>query len=86
MTILPTRQIGNTEVTAMGYGAMGIAAFYGAAESDEERLKVSLDSSGAFVQAELDSLKFFDGLYESGCTNWDTADCYNDSERIIGQW
>ena len=38
---LPTRKIGNTDVSAVGYGAMGIAAFYGQVQSDEERLKVS---------------------------------------------
>ena len=37
---LPTRKIGNTDVTAIGYGAMGIAAFYGQVQSDEERFKV----------------------------------------------
>jgi hypothetical protein len=37
---LPTRKIGNDEVTAIGWGAMGISAFYGSVESDEERLKV----------------------------------------------
>ncbi len=38
---LPTRKIGKDEVTAIGYGAMGIATFYGTVGSDEERLKVS---------------------------------------------
>ncbi|KAF4563680.1 hypothetical protein EYR36_002918 [Pleurotus pulmonarius] len=37
---LPTRKIGLSEVSAIGFGAMGIAAFYGATESDEERFKV----------------------------------------------
>ena len=37
---LPTRRIGTEDVTAIGYGAMGIAAFYGSVDSDEERLKV----------------------------------------------
>lgn len=40
MATLPTRKIGQDEVTAIGYGAMGIAAFYGTVDSDEERLKV----------------------------------------------
>ena len=35
-----TRKIGNDTVTAIGYGAMGIAAFYGAIQPDEERLAV----------------------------------------------
>ncbi|KAL0957972.1 hypothetical protein HGRIS_000149 [Hohenbuehelia grisea] len=40
MTSFPTRKIGNDNVSAIGFGAMGISAFYGAVESDEERLKV----------------------------------------------
>ncbi|TFK49236.1 Aldo/keto reductase [Heliocybe sulcata] len=65
---LPTRKIGNDAVTAIGYGAMGIAAFYGKVAPDEERLK------------------FLDELYASGCTNWDTANIYMDSEELIGKW
>ncbi|VDC05602.1 unnamed protein product [Peniophora sp. CBMAI 1063] len=65
---LPTRKIGNTDVTAIGYGAMGIAAFYGQVQNDEERFKM------------------LDAVYESGCTNWDTADVYNDSEELLGKW
>lgn len=38
---LPTRKIGNTSVTAIGYGAMGLSAFYGKPSPDEERFKVS---------------------------------------------
>ncbi|KAF4623434.1 hypothetical protein D9613_002342 [Agrocybe pediades] len=37
---LPTRKIGNDNVTAIGFGLMGLSAFYGAIESDEERFKV----------------------------------------------
>ncbi|KAI9062200.1 Aldo/keto reductase [Trametes sanguinea] len=37
---LPTRKIGQDDVTAIGYGAMGIAAFYGPRLPDEERLKI----------------------------------------------
>lgn len=40
MPSLPTRKIGDTDVTAIGYGAMGISALYGPIDSDEERLKV----------------------------------------------
>ncbi|KAF4580448.1 hypothetical protein EYR40_003164 [Pleurotus pulmonarius] len=36
----PTRKIGSSDVSAIGFGAMGIAAFYGATEPDEERFKV----------------------------------------------
>ncbi|KAI0777386.1 Aldo/keto reductase [Trametes elegans] len=65
---LPTRKIGDANVTAIGYGAMGIAAAYGDKLPDEERFK------------------FLDTLYELGCTNWDTADIYMDSEDLIGNW
>jgi len=39
---LPTRQLGKNgpQVTALGFGAMGLSAFYGTVESDEERFKV----------------------------------------------
>ena len=39
---LPTRQLGKNgpQVTALGFGAMGLSAFYGAPASDEERFKI----------------------------------------------
>ncbi|KAI9841660.1 MAG: hypothetical protein M1837_000454, partial [Sclerophora amabilis] len=42
MPQLPTRQLGKNgpQVTALGFGAMGLSAFYGQAESDEERFKI----------------------------------------------
>jgi hypothetical protein len=40
---LPTRKIGKDDVTATGFGLMGLSAFYGAIESDEERFKVRRD-------------------------------------------
>ncbi|KAG8742624.1 hypothetical protein FRC10_001173 [Ceratobasidium sp. 414] len=68
---IPTRRIGNDDVSAIGFGAMGIGNFgYGTElnQDDETRFKV------------------FDRLLELGCTNWDTADVYNDSEDLIGKW
>ncbi|OBZ77664.1 Aldo-keto reductase yakc [NADP(+)] [Grifola frondosa] len=65
---LPTRKIGNANVTAIGFGAMGISAYYGRPMSDEE------------------GLKLLDAVYESGCTNWDTSDVYNDNELLLGKW
>ncbi|KAJ7659143.1 NADP-dependent oxidoreductase domain-containing protein [Mycena polygramma] len=41
-----TRKIGNSTFPGIGFGAMGIATFYGAGESDEERFKV-LDAAHA---------------------------------------
>ena len=38
---LPTRKIGDAEVTAIGFGGMGLSAFYGKPLPDEERFKVS---------------------------------------------
>lgn len=39
-TKLPTRQLGRNgpQVTALGFGAMGLSAFYGAPSADSERL------------------------------------------------
>jgi len=37
---LPTRKIGKDNVTAIGFGLMGLSAFYGPIENDEERFKV----------------------------------------------
>ncbi|KAJ7469720.1 NADP-dependent oxidoreductase domain-containing protein [Mycena latifolia] len=42
----PTRTIGSSTFPAIGFGAMGISAFYGEVESDEERFKV-LDAAHA---------------------------------------
>ena len=39
---LPTRKIGTSSVAAIGYGAMGIAAFYSKPQPDEERLAVNI--------------------------------------------
>lgn len=38
---LPLRKIGSGSVPPIGFGAMGISAFYGAVDSDEERFKVT---------------------------------------------
>ncbi|KAG9309676.1 NADP-dependent oxidoreductase domain-containing protein [Chiua virens] len=64
----PTRKIGNTPVSAIGFGAMGISAFYGTTDPDEERFKV------------------LDAAFANGCTFWDTANVYGDSEELIGKW
>jgi hypothetical protein len=39
-TTLPTRKIGSDDVSAIGFGLMGLSAFYGPIENDEDRFKV----------------------------------------------
>jgi aryl-alcohol dehydrogenase-like predicted oxidoreductase len=87
---LATRKVGTTQVSAIGYGAMGISSFYGAAAPDEERFKVTstLRYVGCRIPLTLRSYfsQMLDAVYEAGCTNWDTADAYGDSEELIGKW
>ncbi|KAF8168888.1 NADP-dependent oxidoreductase domain-containing protein [Pholiota molesta] len=45
-TTLPTRKIGTDDVSAIGFGLMGLSAFYGPIENDEDRFKV-LDAAVA---------------------------------------
>ncbi|KAI0698887.1 NADP-dependent oxidoreductase domain-containing protein [Cytidiella melzeri] len=63
-----TRHIGTDVVSAVGFGAMPLSAYYGQPKPDEERLKI------------------LDEVYARGCTNWDTADSYGDSEELIAKW
>ncbi|CAK5274103.1 unnamed protein product [Mycena citricolor] len=68
MSNFPKRKIGGVEVSAIGFGAMGIGGIYGPAPPDSERFAT------------------LDAAYAAGCTMWDTADIYFDSEDLIGQW
>ncbi|KAJ7607242.1 Aldo/keto reductase [Roridomyces roridus] len=68
MSTFPTRKIGGVNVSAIGYGAMGIAGAYSALLPDEDRFKL------------------LDATYAAGCTMWDTADLYGDSEELLGRW
>ncbi|KAL2167333.1 hypothetical protein VTG60DRAFT_1403 [Thermothelomyces hinnuleus] len=67
---LPTCKLGKDgpEITALGFGLMGLSTAYGSVGSDEERLRV------------------LDRAWELGCTNWDSADMYGDSEDLVGKW
>lgn len=53
---LPTRKLGKNgpQVTALGFGTMGLSAFYGAPESDEKRFKI-LDRAYELGQTNWDS-------------------------------
>ncbi|KZP07717.1 Aldo/keto reductase [Athelia psychrophila] len=71
----PTRKIGQTEVSAMGYGAMGISGFYGEnTQTDEERFAVRTFPT------------VLDAVYANGCKFIDTSDVYGDNEELIGKW
>lgn len=85
---LPTRKIGSADVSAIGYGAMGIAANYGSVEPDEQRLEVcTLAYQPLWHDFSLSpTQQFLDAVYAKGCTFWDTADAYADSEDLIGKW
>ncbi|KAJ7776047.1 NADP-dependent oxidoreductase domain-containing protein [Mycena maculata] len=66
--ILKTRKIGDSTFMAVGFGTMGLPAFYSKVAPDEERFKI------------------LDAVPAAGCTLWDTADIYGDSEELIGKW
>jgi len=57
---LPTRKLGKNgpEVVALGLGTMGLSAFYGTADSDEERFKV-LDRAYELGQTNWDSADIY---------------------------
>ncbi|GAP86400.1 putative alcohol dehydrogenase [Rosellinia necatrix] len=38
------------------------------------------------AEADEERFKLLDRAWELGCTNWDTADAYGDSEATIGKW
>ena len=57
---LPQRQLGKNGpmVTALGFGAMGLSAFYGKPESDEERFKI-LDRAYELGETNWDSADIY---------------------------
>ncbi|KAF7855396.1 hypothetical protein EAF04_010139 [Stromatinia cepivora] len=60
MPRLPTRKLGRygPDVVAQGFGTMGLSAFYGSTESDEERFKV-LDRAYELGQTNWDSADMY---------------------------
>ncbi|CAF1400305.1 unnamed protein product [Adineta steineri] len=70
MAKVPTRQLGKNgpQVSALGFGAMGLSMERGTVGSDEERFKV------------------FDRAIQLGCTFFDSADIYGDSEGLLGKY
>ncbi|PBK63658.1 Aldo/keto reductase [Armillaria solidipes] len=38
------------------------------------------------VDSDEERFKILDAAYEKGCTHWDSADIYGDSELLIGKW
>ncbi|KAF8600816.1 Aldo/keto reductase, partial [Ceratobasidium sp. AG-I] len=67
----PTRRVGDNVFPAIGFGAMGIGGLaYGG--------HVTSDNEARF--------QVLDHLLELGCTHWDTANVYGDSEQLIGDW
>jgi aryl-alcohol dehydrogenase-like predicted oxidoreductase len=72
-----------------GSGAIGTSSFYCPAAPDEERSKVTSAFLAGVVTSSHTTLVFsqmLDAVYEAGCTNWDTADVYGDTEELIGKW
>ena len=84
----PTRKIGDVDVSAIGFGAMGISTFYGPVESNEERFKVDSFSYFTPWKKEIDIVipQVLDAALQYGCNFWDTANVYGDSEELIGEW
>ena len=70
MVKVATRKLGKNgpEVSAIGFGAMGLSGAYGTPAPDEERFKI------------------YDRAIELGCTYFDSADIYGDSEDLLGKY
>ncbi|KAG8727333.1 hypothetical protein FRC11_013476 [Ceratobasidium sp. 423] len=66
-----SRRIGDSTFPAIGFGAMGIGG----------------RTYGKFISSDNEPrFKVLDRLLELGCTHWDTANVYGDSEELIGSW
>ncbi|EJT98044.1 Aldo/keto reductase [Dacryopinax primogenitus] len=67
---MPTRRIANTDVSTIGFGAMGIGG-------------VTFGPTGMTLD---ERPAVLDRAYDLGCAFWDTANVYGDSEILIGEW
>lgn len=85
-----TRQIGRDGpvIPAVGFGLMGASVGYGATEYAPFSLLGHMGYSLTNNSPSSDEtrLKLLDRAWELGCTNWDTADIYGDSEDVVGKW
>jgi aryl-alcohol dehydrogenase-like predicted oxidoreductase len=71
---LPQRKIGTNNVPALGFGLMGMSAFYTHGEDPQE--------------AEKKHLEVLTKAANDGETFWDTSDIYGPftNEEVIGKW
>ncbi|KAB5566038.1 NADP-dependent oxidoreductase domain-containing protein [Coniochaeta sp. 2T2.1] len=71
------------EIEAVGFGAMVMSIpGYGPPNS---RASISMETL-TLNRSDEERFKLLDHAWELGCTNWDTADLYGDSEDVIGKW
>ncbi|KAJ6497580.1 NADP-dependent oxidoreductase domain-containing protein [Mycena sanguinolenta] len=75
---VPLRKIGQTHISAIGFGTGAISGFYGAIESERK-------NDSRYVVAFSEPF-LLDAAHVNGCTFWDTAHVYGDSEELIGKW
>lgn len=74
-------------MTALGFGAMGISAFYGMLSKFHSLMQsIMTYRSPGDIESDEDRFKVLDTIYEEGCRFWDTADIYGDSEELLGKW
>lgn len=83
----PTRKIGQTIVSPIGFGAMGLGGAYGKTLPDEERFQVRPVHRWSRT-AHADIPKVLDAVYanDGPGMHLDTADVYFDNEELIGKW